>query len=179
MSRLRLLAGPNGSGKSSIFQLIREFKEKQKVIPTGPFVNSDLIEKEFSGNGFLDLRNFGIDSPPASLIEDYLKVSTFKEPYDPKIITAHVILENGGLKLNAGTPSPLIGMIVSDLIRARACNFAGHRRQRFRKIYQRLPGKDPAPPRCRRTTRQASRGICPTHKRCEFSGTRIRKTGPG
>jgi predicted ABC-type ATPase len=45
MSRLRLIAGPNGSGKSSIFQLIREFKEKQKVIPTGPFINSDLIEK--------------------------------------------------------------------------------------------------------------------------------------
>ncbi len=45
MSRLRLIAGPNGSGKSSIFQLITEFKEKHKVIPTGPFVNSDQMKR--------------------------------------------------------------------------------------------------------------------------------------
>lgn len=67
MSRLRLIAGPNGSGKSSIFQLIQEFKEKQKVIHTGPFVNSDLIEKEFKEKRCIDLKYFGIESPPPSL----------------------------------------------------------------------------------------------------------------
>jgi predicted ABC-type ATPase len=75
MSRLRLIAGPNGSGKSSIFQLIKEFKEKQKVIPTGPFINSDLIEKEFKDKGYIELRLFGVEFPPASLISDYLKIS--------------------------------------------------------------------------------------------------------
>jgi hypothetical protein len=65
MSRLRLIAGPNGSGKSSIFLLIKEFKEKQKVIPTGPFINSDLIEKEFRDKGYIDLKFFGVDSPPS------------------------------------------------------------------------------------------------------------------
>lgn len=117
MSRLRLIAGPNGSGKSSIFDLIKEFKEKQKVIHTGPFVNSDLIEKEFKENKAIDLKRFGIESPPASLISDYLKISTFKDPYDPKVIAELVILENGFLKLKADRSSPLIGMIVSDLIR--------------------------------------------------------------
>ena len=117
MSRLRLIAGPNGSGKSSIFQLITEFKEKQKVISTGPFVNSDLIEKEFRDKGNIELRLFGIESPPASLISDYLKISTFKEPYDAKVIVDLVVLEDGYLKLKAEKSSPIIGMIVSDLIR--------------------------------------------------------------
>lgn len=117
MSRLRLIAGPNGSGKSSIFQLIKEFKEKQKVIHTGPFINSDLIEKEFKDKGYIELRLFGIESPPASLISDYLKISTFKEPYDAKVIADLVVLEDGRLKLKAEKSSPFIGMIVSDLIR--------------------------------------------------------------
>jgi predicted ABC-type ATPase len=117
MSRLRLIAGPNGSGKSSIFDLIKEFKEKQKVIPTGPFVNSDLIEKKFRENKAIDLKHFGIESPPSSLISDYLKISTFNDPYDPKVVAELVILENGFLKLKADKSSPLIGMIVSDLIR--------------------------------------------------------------
>lgn len=117
MSRLRLIAGPNGSGKSSIFELIKEFKEKQKVIPTGPFINSDLIEKEFRENNAIDLRRFGVDSPPSSLISDYLKISTFKNPYDPKVIAELVDLENGFLKLKTDKSSPLIGMIISDLIR--------------------------------------------------------------
>jgi len=117
MSRLRLIAGPNGSGKSSIFQLITEFKEKHKVIPTGPFVNSDQIEKDFKEKGAIDLRHFGIESPPSSLIPDYLKISSFKEPYDPKVIADLIVLEDGFLKLKAKKSSPLIGMIVSDLIR--------------------------------------------------------------
>lgn len=81
MSRLRLIAGPNGSGKSSIFQKIKAFKENQKSIRTGPFLNSDDIEKSFKENGSLDLRQFDIGSPPASLIEDYLGISTFKGKY--------------------------------------------------------------------------------------------------
>src|SRR5690606_4978590 len=117
MSRLRLIAGPNGSGKSSIFQLIKEFKEKQQVIRTGPFINADLIEKEFIENKPIDLNHFGIESPPPSLISDYLKVSTFRDPYDPKVIAEYVVLENGFLKLKGNKSSPLIGMIVSDLIR--------------------------------------------------------------
>ncbi len=102
MSRLRLIAGPNGSGKSSIFQLIKEFKENQKVIQTGPFVNSDLIEKEFSENGFIDLKTFGIESPPDTLIADYLEITTFKAPYDPNVIDEQVELKDGMLKLKSG-----------------------------------------------------------------------------
>ncbi len=101
MSKLRVIAGPNGSGKSSIFHLIKEFKEKQRVIRTGPFVNSDVIEKEFKDKGSINLRSFQIESPPQSLIADYLKSSNFTGLYDPKIISGELVLDGDFLKLRS------------------------------------------------------------------------------
>ncbi len=117
MSRLRVIAGPNGSGKSSVFQLIKEFKEKEKVIPTGPFVNSDLIEKAFRETGSISLKDFEITDPSPTIIQEYLEISTLKSPYEPGIIQDLVILDNSHFKLKGKESSPRIGMIVSDLIR--------------------------------------------------------------
>lgn len=117
MSRLRVIAGPNGSGKSSVFQLIKEFKEREKVISTGPFVNSDLIEKSFRDFGLIRLNDFGITSPSPSSIEDYLKISTLKEPYEPAIVRDLIALDDGCFRLKGDQSSPRLGMIVSDLIR--------------------------------------------------------------
>ena len=116
MSRLRLIAGPNGSGKSSIFRLIKEFKENQKVINTGPFVNSDLIDKEFGDTGKLDLKQFGIESS-TSLIDEYLKKTTFRGKYDPTILREILITDECGFVLKTEKSSAQIGMFVSDLIR--------------------------------------------------------------
>ena len=117
MSRLRIIAGPNGSGKSSVFDLIKEFKEKEKVISTGPFVNSDLIEKSFRDRGLIKLSDFLITSPSSTILQDYLKISTLKSPYEPAIIQDLVVLEDKCLKLKGKVSSPRLGMIVSDLIR--------------------------------------------------------------
>lgn len=116
MSRLRVIAGPNGSGKSSIFEKVRTFKEKDKVISTGKFINSDEIEKLFDTVGFVKLDDFNITNAPDSLIDDYLQISTLQNPYSPEIIQDLIFLENNCLKLR-GKSSPLLGMIVSDLIR--------------------------------------------------------------
>jgi predicted ABC-type ATPase len=117
MSRLRVIAGPNGSGKSSVFQIIKEFKEKEKIIPIGPFVNSDLIEKAFRETGYISLKDFEITSPSPTIIQEYLAISSLKEPYEPAIIKDLIVLENDQLKLAGSKSSPRIGMIVSDLIR--------------------------------------------------------------
>lgn len=117
MSRLRVIAGPNGSGKSSVFQLIKEFKERERVIQTGPFVNSDLIEKAFRETGSISLLDFEIASPSPTIIQEYLKISTLREPYEPGVIQDLLILDNDGFKLKRKESSPRIGMIVSDLIR--------------------------------------------------------------
>lgn len=112
-----MIAGPNGSGKSSVFRIIKDFKEKQKVISTGPFVNSDEIEKSFRESGIIKLTDFQIEMAGPTIIEDYLKISTLKGPYEPAIIRELIFLENNCFKLKATKSSPLLGMIVSDLIR--------------------------------------------------------------
>lgn len=116
MSRLRVIAGPNGSGKSSVFELIKQFKENQKVIQTGPFVNSDFIEKSFRETGFIRLKEYEITSPSTTIIDEYLAISTLKDPYSPDIIRDLIFLEDNCFKLK-GKTSPRLGMIVSDLIR--------------------------------------------------------------
>jgi predicted ABC-type ATPase len=118
MSRLRLIAGPNGSGKSTIFKLIKEFKgENHKFIRTGPFVNSDEIEKAIQENGVLDLTQFEIENPPVTLIDDYLKISTFSGKYDPSILKEVLTLDGNLLKVRSGKSFSQVGMFVSDLIR--------------------------------------------------------------
>jgi predicted ABC-type ATPase len=55
MPRLRIFAGPNGSGKSTLYEAFAKRYE------TGVFLNADLIEKELSVNGFIDLSDFGLE----------------------------------------------------------------------------------------------------------------------
>ncbi|MBL0739851.1 zeta toxin family protein [Chryseolinea lacunae] len=117
MSRLRVIAGPNGSGKSSIFQLIRDFKENSKKIQTGPFVNSDFIERTFREDGFVRLSDYQITAPSSRIIDEYLEISTLQDPYDPRVIKNLVVLEDGCLKALGKDSTPLLGMVVSDLIR--------------------------------------------------------------
>lgn len=116
MSRLRVIAGPNGSGKSSVFEHIKNFRESQKAIQTGPFVNSDIIEKSFRELGIIQLDDYGLTSVHPDLINQYLEISTLKNPYQPEIIKELIALDKNCLKLK-GPASPLLGMIVSDLIR--------------------------------------------------------------
>lgn len=52
--RLRVFAGPNGSGKSTLFD---SFSKKYQA---GVFLNADLIEKELSTKGFIDLNDYGL-----------------------------------------------------------------------------------------------------------------------
>ena len=52
IKRLRVFAGPNGSGKSTLFDSI------SSKFNAGYFINSDLIEKEISSKGFIDLDRY-------------------------------------------------------------------------------------------------------------------------
>lgn len=54
-ARLRIFAGPNGSGKSTLFE---SFSQKYN---TGLFLNADIIEKELTTKGYLDLSEFNLD----------------------------------------------------------------------------------------------------------------------
>lgn len=56
IKRVRIFAEPNGSGKSTLFDT---FCEKYN---SGYFINSDLIEREISEKGFIDLTRYNINS---------------------------------------------------------------------------------------------------------------------
>lgn len=63
------------------------------------------------------LKDFEITSPSPTIIQDYLKISTLKKPYEPGIIQDLIVLEEECFKLKGTNSSPRLGMIVSDLIR--------------------------------------------------------------
>lgn len=65
-ARLRIFAGPNGSGKSTLFD---SFSKKYNA---GIFLNSDLIEKELSTKGFIDLSEFNLNLTQNDL-DNFLK----------------------------------------------------------------------------------------------------------
>lgn len=54
-ARLRVFAGPNGSGKSTLFD---SFSKKYNA---GVFLNADLLEKELTTKGFIDLSEFNLN----------------------------------------------------------------------------------------------------------------------
>lgn len=54
IKRLRMFAGPNGSGKSTLFESFRE------NFNPGYFINSDLIEKEISERGYINLEQYDL-----------------------------------------------------------------------------------------------------------------------
>lgn len=122
MSRIRIIAGPNGSGKSSVFDIIKSYRDEQnRAISTGPFVNADVIEKSLRENGFIDLKDYGIDTFSTSLITDYVSVSTIKGKYDASVLADMTRLENTILRINRSgldlITFSLLGMIVADLLR--------------------------------------------------------------
>lgn len=53
--RLRIFAGPNGSGKSTIKSVISDSL-------LGYYLNPDEIEKEINRQGYLDIRDFNINT---------------------------------------------------------------------------------------------------------------------
>lgn len=66
VKRLRIFAGPNGSGKSTLYEA---FCENYNA---GYFVNSDIIEKEITEKGFIDLARFNLTSDQKEL-DSFLK----------------------------------------------------------------------------------------------------------
>lgn len=56
VKRLRIFAGPKESGKSTLYEA---FCENYNA---GYFVNSDIIEKEITEKGFIDLARFNFTS---------------------------------------------------------------------------------------------------------------------
>ena len=63
--RLRMFAGPNGSGKSTI----------KSVVPAGllgVYLNPDEIQKDIENSGFLNLRDYGVETTEEEILAFFL-----------------------------------------------------------------------------------------------------------
>ncbi len=82
--RLRVFAGPNGSGKSTLFE---SFSQKYD---TGYFLNADLIEKELSIKGYLDLSEYNLELNQNDLV-DFFKTERAKSLIEKALRDNHKI----------------------------------------------------------------------------------------
>jgi predicted ABC-type ATPase len=87
LPRLRMFAGPNGSGKSTI----------KNVVPPallGVFLNPDEIEKDIAQFGFLDVRDYGVETTREEIIPFFIN--------SPLLIKAELDEEAGYLRFTDG-----------------------------------------------------------------------------
>jgi hypothetical protein len=59
--RLRMFAGPNGSGKSTIKSMV-----PAKLL--GVYLNPDEIQKDIEDRGFLNVRDFGVETTKEEIL---------------------------------------------------------------------------------------------------------------
>jgi predicted ABC-type ATPase len=66
VKRLRIFAGPNGSGKTTIINRLRD------SISFGVYINADDIERAFMEQGYIDLKEFQINTTTTKLKKHFL-----------------------------------------------------------------------------------------------------------
>lgn len=82
--RLKIFAGPNGSGKTTLFEALA------RNYDTGIFLNTDIIEKELSITGFIDLTKFGLHLDEEDL-QNFLSTDRAKSLLSKSIMEKHII----------------------------------------------------------------------------------------
>lgn len=112
-ARLRIFAGPNGSGKSTLFDSF------SKKYTSGLFLNADLIEKELSTKGFIDLSEFNLNLTQNDL-DNFLKteraISLIKKSNDDNHKIDFSLKENIIVDVEKDTHS-YEGALVSSFLR--------------------------------------------------------------
>lgn len=107
--RLRMFAGPNGSGKSTI----------KSVVPPellGVYLNPDEIQKEMSERGFLDVRDYGVETT-ADEILDYLATSTLLKKAGMVDDVRHLYFSSGKLDFSDVPVNAYFASVAADFLR--------------------------------------------------------------
>jgi predicted ABC-type ATPase len=107
--RMRMFAGPNGSGKSTII------KEIQKIVPTGPYINADEIEKACRDKGFINLGDYGLESTEADF-NNFIQQSTLLAKAHQEKFEVAISLSNNVIKAPQQTNS-YSAALISDFLR--------------------------------------------------------------
>lgn len=113
--RLRIFAGPNGSGKSTIKSVISDSL-------LGYYLNPDEIEKEINRQGYLDIRDFNINTNRNEIVRFFLDHPLTERSENSDFVHEITYAEKGFISFhNLGFDSYL-SAILTDFLRHKFLN---------------------------------------------------------
>ncbi len=113
--RLRIFAGPNGSGKSTIKSVISDSL-------LGYYLNPDEIEKEINRQGYLDIRDFNINTNRNEIVRFFLDHPLTERSENSDFVHEITYVEKGFISFhNLGFDSYL-SAILTDFLRHKLLN---------------------------------------------------------
>lgn len=113
--RLRIFAGPNGSGKSTIKSVISDSL-------LGYYLNPDEIEKEINRQGYLDIRDFNINTNRNEIVRFFKNHPLTERSENGDFVYEITYIEKGFISFhNLGFDSYL-SAILTDFLRHKLLN---------------------------------------------------------
>lgn len=107
--RLRMFAGPNGSGKSTI----------KSVVPQGllgVYLNPDEIQQEIEDRGFLDVRQYGVETSVEEILSFFVN-STLLRKAGLEHAAASLRFKDGKLNFLEGSVNAYFASVAADFLR--------------------------------------------------------------
>lgn len=107
--RLRMFAGPNGSGKSTI----------KSVVPQGllgVYLNPDEIQQEIEDRGFLDVRQYGVETSVEAILSFFVN-STLLRKAGLEHAAASLRFKDGKLNFLEGSVNAYFASVAADFLR--------------------------------------------------------------
>lgn len=107
--RLRMFAGPNGSGKSTI----------KSVVPPellGVYLNPDEIEKDIAQRGFLDVRDYGVETTKEEILPFFVN-SALLQKAEMNVEAAGLRFMDGKLSFHEMIVNAYLASVAADFLR--------------------------------------------------------------
>ncbi len=113
--RLRIFAGPNGSGKSTIKSVISD-----RLL--GYYLNPDEIEKEINQQGYLDIRDFDINTNRNEIVRFFENHPLTERSENGDFVHEITYIEKGFISFNNLGFDSYLSAILTDFLRHKLLN---------------------------------------------------------
>ncbi len=107
--RLRMFAGPNGSGKSTIKSMVPE-----KLL--GVYLNPDEIQKDIEDRGFLNVRNYGVETTREEILPFFVN-STLLQKVEMDEEASYLSFNDGKLDFFEVSVNAYFASVAADFLR--------------------------------------------------------------
>lgn len=117
--KLRVFAGPNGSGKSTVIEQVRLYKENNKSIEFGYYINSDDIGKILKSKNPFSFLDFKIKTSHTEFIRTAIESGLLSQDFTEEKFIESFTLENNFLVCKSDNYNHVdrLAQIISDFLR--------------------------------------------------------------